>query len=43
MALTPKIEIRQSQRLFITPQMQQSIGLLQMSGLELAEFVENEL
>ncbi len=43
MALTPKIEIRQSQRLFITPQMQQSIGLLQMSGLELAEFVSNEL
>jgi RNA polymerase sigma-54 factor len=43
MALTPKIEIRQSQRLFITPQMQQSIGLLQMSGLELAEFVANEL
>jgi RNA polymerase sigma-54 factor len=43
MALTPKIEIRQHQRLFITPQMQQSIGLLQMSGQELAEFVSNEL
>jgi RNA polymerase sigma-54 factor len=43
MALTPKIEIRQRQRLFISPQMQQSIGLLQMSGQELAEFVSNEL
>lgn len=43
MALTPKIEIRQHQRLFISPQMQQSIGLLQMSAQDLAEFVSNEL
>ena len=43
MALTPRLEIRQSQSLVMTPQLQQAIKLLQLSNLELASFVEGEL
>ena len=43
MALTPKLELRQSQGLVMTPQLQQAIKLLQMSNLELAAYVEAEL
>lgn len=43
MALTPKIEIKQSQSLLMTPQLRQAINLLQMSNLELNELVEQEL
>ena len=43
MALTPRLELRQSQSLVMTPQLQQAIKLLQFSHLELREFVENEL
>lgn len=43
MALTPKIEIKQSQSLLMTPQLRQAINLLQMSNLELNELVEKEL
>lgn len=43
MALSAKIELRQSQNLVMTPQLQQAIKLLQLSNLELAEFVETEL
>lgn len=43
MALTPKIEIRQSQSLLMTPQLRQAINLLQLSNLELNELVEQEL
>ncbi|MCB1401601.1 MAG: RNA polymerase sigma-54 factor, partial [Rhodobacteraceae bacterium] len=39
MALTPRLEIRQSQSLVMTPQMQQAVKLLAMSNLELSEFV----
>jgi RNA polymerase sigma-54 factor len=39
MALSPRIELRQSQSLVMTPQLQQAIKLLQMSNLELADFV----
>ena len=39
MALSPRIELRQHQSLVMTPQLQQAIKLLQMSNLELAEFV----
>ena len=35
MALTPKQELRQSQTLVMTPQLQQAIKLLQLSNLEL--------
>lgn len=43
MALTPRLEQRQSQTLVMTPQLQQAIKLLQLSNLELAEFVAEEL
>jgi len=38
-----KLELRQSQQLVMTPQLQQAIKLLQMSNLELSAFVEQEL
>ncbi len=43
MALTPRLEIRQSQSLTLTPQLMLSIKLLQLSHLELASFVAEEL
>ncbi|NQV82851.1 MAG: RNA polymerase factor sigma-54 [Rhodospirillales bacterium] len=43
MALTPRLDMRQSQSLVMTPQLQQAIKLLQLSNLELGEFVETEL
>ncbi len=43
MALGPKLEFRQSQQLVMTPQLQQAIKLLQLSNLELAEYVEEQL
>jgi RNA polymerase sigma-54 factor len=43
MALTQRLDLRQSQALVMTPQLQQAIKLLQLSNLELAVFVEAEL
>ena len=43
MALTPRLDLRQQQSLVMTPQLQQAIKLLQMSNLELSEYVETEL
>jgi len=43
MALSPRIEVRQSQSLTLTPQLMQSIRLLQLSHLELSAFVDAEL
>jgi RNA polymerase sigma-54 factor len=43
MALAARLELRQGQQLVMTPQLQQAIRLLQLSNLELAEFVETEL
>lgn len=43
MALAPRLELRQGQSLVMTPQLQQAIKLLQLSNLELAEYVEQEL
>ncbi len=43
MALTPKLEIRQSQSLVMTPQLQQAIKLLQLSNLELSSYVEEQV
>lgn len=43
MALTPRLEVRQSQTLTLTPQLMQSIKLLQLSHLEINAFVEAEL
>lgn len=39
----PRLEIRQGQSLVMTTQLQQSIKLLQLSTLELNEFIEEEL
>ena len=43
MALGPRLELRQSQQLVMTPQLQQAIKLLQLSNLELSEFVAEQL
>ncbi len=43
MALGYRLDLKQSQQLVMTPQLQQAIKLLQMSNLELREFVEREL
>ena len=43
MAITTKLELRQSHNLVMTPQLQQAIKLLQLSNMELASFVEAEL
>ena len=43
MALSPRLEVRQSQSLTLTPQLMQSIRLLALSHLELNVFVEAEL
>lgn len=43
MALTTRLEFRQSQALVMTPQLMQAIKLLQLSNLDLAAYVEEEL
>src|SRR5215475_14826161 len=43
MALTQRLEFRQTQSLVMTPQLMQAIKLLQLSNLDLAVFVEQEL
>jgi RNA polymerase sigma-54 factor len=39
----PRLELRQGQSLVVTPQLQQAIKLLQLSNLELEDYVEGEL
>jgi RNA polymerase sigma-54 factor len=43
MALSTKLELRQGQQLVMTPQLQQAIRLLQLSNMDLAQYVESEL
>lgn len=43
MALSVRLDLKQSQSLVMTPQLQQAIKLLQMSNVELTAFVEDEL
>lgn len=43
MALSQRLDLRQSQSLVMTPQLQQAIKLLQLSNLDLASYVEEEL
>src|SRR4051812_16548422 len=43
MALSQRLEFRQSQSLVMTPQLMQAIKLLQLSNLDLTAFVEEEL
>ena len=43
MPLSPRLELRQSQSLVMTPQLMQAIKLLALSNLDLAAYVEGEL
>jgi len=43
MSLVQRLDLRQAQTLVMTPQLQQAIKLLQLSNLEIGEFVNQEL
>ncbi|MEO0464933.1 MAG: RNA polymerase factor sigma-54 [Pseudomonadota bacterium] len=43
MSMRHRLDLRQSQSLVMTPQLQQAIKLLQLSNIELAEFVDAEI
>jgi len=43
MALTQRLQMRQSQALVMTPQLMQAIKLLQLSNLDLSAYVEAEV
>ncbi len=43
MAIGPRLDIRQTQTLVMTPQLRQAIKLLQFSNLEVTSFIEQEL
>ena len=43
MAIGPRLEVRQSQSLVMTPQLRQAIKLLHFTNLEVASYVEEEL
>lgn len=43
MAISPRLEIKQSQSLLMTQQLKQAINLLQLNNIELNEFIEHEL
>ncbi len=41
--INQRLDLRQSQNLVMTPQLQQAIKLLQLSNVELAEYIESEI
>lgn len=41
--ISQRLDLRQSQQLVMTPQLQQAIKLLQLNNIELAEFIDGEL
>jgi RNA polymerase sigma-54 factor len=43
MAIGPRLDLRQSQSLVMTPQLRQAIKLLQFSNVEVTSFIEEEL
>lgn len=43
MALSVKLDMRQGQQLVMTPQLQQAIRLLQLSNIELTQYIDTEL
>jgi RNA polymerase sigma-54 factor len=43
MAIGPRLDLRQSQSLVMTPQLRQAIKLLQFSNIEVGAFIEEEL
>jgi RNA polymerase sigma-54 factor len=42
-SMSQRLDLRQSQSLVMTPQLQQAIKLLQLSNVELSEYIEEEL
>jgi DNA-directed RNA polymerase specialized sigma54-like protein len=42
-SFTQRLELRQSQTLIMTPQLEQAIKMLQLSNLELADFIDGEI
>ena len=43
MSFSQRLELKQSQQLVMTPQLQQAIRMLQMSGADIAAFVAEEV
>ena len=43
MSIGLRLDLRQTQQLVMTPQLQQAIKLLQMSNMELSDFVDSEI
>ncbi len=43
MSLAPRLDLRQSQSLVMTPQLQQAIRLLALSNLEIEGFIAEEI
>ena len=43
MTLQPRLNIYQAQSLIMTPKLQEAIKLLQLSNLELSDYLEKEL
>ena len=43
MVLAPRIEIKQSQKLMMNPQMQQAIQLLQLTNIQLSDMLTREM
>ena len=43
MAISQNLALKQGQSLVMTPQLQQAIKLLQLSNVELSEYIEGEL
>ena len=43
MAFAPRLDLRQTQSLVMTPQLRQAIQLLQYSNIEASQFIEDEL
>ena len=43
MSLSPKLHVRQTQALVVTPQLLQAIRMLQMGQVDLERFVQSEL
>ncbi|MGQ0527347.1 MAG: RNA polymerase factor sigma-54 [Alphaproteobacteria bacterium] len=41
--ISQRLDLRQSQQLVMTPQLQQAIKLLQLSNMELSEFIDEEI
>jgi RNA polymerase sigma-54 factor len=42
-SISQRLDLRHSQNLVMTPQLQQAIKLLQLNNVELAEFIEEEI